>query len=448
VTDFADLRREWNDLAQEVRQHRDLYYNKQPIISDAEFDELFAKLQKLEAEHPELAVPDSPTMEVGAPVAVSSSFANVEHLEPMRSLDNVFDLDELRKWLERTPSESYLTELKIDGLSINLTYRDGELVQAATRGGFQLRNVLLPPAVDDDVRNRVDSLPGVDIGFQQVHEFSPVPGRGVDQPQVLAEGGDGDPRGARFPGVVRQGLGDVGGLGEPRHLVGGGILHRDDIGVVSHVLDQDVVGQGPEVLEGPAQELEVLDIRPGLGQFVLGDDPHAGRLVDDEPDADEVGEFRHQRHPRPAPVHEIGGVAHDGNHVRQVERGAVDALLPRLLQVLMHLADEFLLRNPGSAGREEVGVDPQSPAVVHPEVDHPKFHESLGLRLRHLRDRRVEGDDPDEFFRRHSLSLEAPGLIPAAQHSNSEIPLSGHETALGAAKPDSSATKRGFRDTP
>ena len=88
------------------------------------------------------------------------------------------------------------------------------------------------------------------------------------------------------------------------------------------------------------------------------------------------------------------------------------------------------------------------PAVVHPEVDHPEFHESLGLRLRHLRDRRVEGDDPDEFFRRHSLSLEAPGLIPAAQHSNSEIPLSGHETALGAAKPDSSATKRGFRDTP
>lgn len=77
---------------------------------------------------------DSPTMEVGAPVAASSSFANVEHLEPMRSLDNVFDLDELRKWLERTPSESYLTELKIDGLSMNLTYRDGELVQAATRG--------------------------------------------------------------------------------------------------------------------------------------------------------------------------------------------------------------------------------------------------------------------------------------------------------------------------
>jgi len=126
----------------------------------------------------------------------------------------------------------------------------------------------------------------------------------------------------------------------------------------------------------------------------------------------------------------------------------VDALLPRLLQVLMHLADEFLLRNPGSAGREDVRVDPQSPAVVHPEVDHPEFHEPLRLRLRHLYDRRMKGDDPDEFFRRHTPSLEVPGLIPAAQHSNSEIPLSGHETALGAAKPDSSATKRGFRDTP
>ena len=73
-------------------------------------------------------------MEVGAPVQTSSTFANVEHLEPMRSLDNVFDLDELDKWLGRTPSQSYLTELKIDGLSINLTYRDGVLVQAATRG--------------------------------------------------------------------------------------------------------------------------------------------------------------------------------------------------------------------------------------------------------------------------------------------------------------------------
>lgn len=133
VTDIhAELRKQWNDLAEEVRRHRDLYYNGTPEIPDADFDAMFQQLQQMEAEHPELAVPDSPTMEVGAPV--SSSFANVEHLERMMSLDNVFDEGELRDWLTRTPAKRYLTELKIDGLSIDLIYRNGRFERAATRG--------------------------------------------------------------------------------------------------------------------------------------------------------------------------------------------------------------------------------------------------------------------------------------------------------------------------
>ncbi|WP_018295755.1 NAD-dependent DNA ligase LigA [Corynebacterium lubricantis] len=127
----VELRRQWDELAEEVRKHRDLYYNGQPIISDKEFDDLFASLQKLEEDHPELAVPDSPTKEVGAPV--SSAFADVEHLERMMSLDNVFSNEELSGWLARTPGP-YLTELKIDGLSIDLVYRNGQLERAATRG--------------------------------------------------------------------------------------------------------------------------------------------------------------------------------------------------------------------------------------------------------------------------------------------------------------------------
>lgn len=115
----ADLRREWDDLAQEVRHHRDLYYNGQPVISDAQFDALFQKLVALEQAHPELAVPDSPTMEVGA-APTSDAFSDVEHLERMLSLDNVFSADELREWLDKTPGP-YVTELKIDGLSIDLS---------------------------------------------------------------------------------------------------------------------------------------------------------------------------------------------------------------------------------------------------------------------------------------------------------------------------------------
>lgn len=147
-----DLRRQWNDLAEEVRRHRDLYYNDQPEIPDADFDALFRQLQELEAQHPELAVPDSPTMEVGAPAAVSSTFDNVEHLERMMSLDNAFDEEELREWLTRTPSETYLTELKIDGLSLALVYRDGRLERAATRGDGRIgEDVTANARVIDDI---------------------------------------------------------------------------------------------------------------------------------------------------------------------------------------------------------------------------------------------------------------------------------------------------------
>ena len=127
----VEVRRLWDDIASQVRHHRDLYYNSQPVISDAEFDELFQRLVKLEEEHPELAVPDSPTMQVGAPT--DGAFADVEHLERMMSLDNVFSETELRDWLAKTPGP-YLTELKIDGLSIDLVYEHGALVRAATRG--------------------------------------------------------------------------------------------------------------------------------------------------------------------------------------------------------------------------------------------------------------------------------------------------------------------------
>ena len=72
------------------------------MIADAEFDEMFRRLQQLEEDHPELAVPDSPTKEVGA-APTSTAFEDVEHLEPMMSLDNVFSAEELADWLTKTP---------------------------------------------------------------------------------------------------------------------------------------------------------------------------------------------------------------------------------------------------------------------------------------------------------------------------------------------------------
>ena len=108
----------------------------QPTITDAKFDELLGQLQKLEDKHPELREPDSPTLHVGG--GFSTQFEQRDHIEKMMSLDNVFDLEELATWFDRVEKEvtepMYLCEVKVDGLAINLTYENGQLVRGLTRG--------------------------------------------------------------------------------------------------------------------------------------------------------------------------------------------------------------------------------------------------------------------------------------------------------------------------
>ena len=95
------VRRRWQELADEVREHQFRYYVKDaPIISDADFDELFDELAALEERYPELRVPDSPTQLVGG-AGFATEFAEAQHLERMLSLDNVFNTDELEAWSVR-----------------------------------------------------------------------------------------------------------------------------------------------------------------------------------------------------------------------------------------------------------------------------------------------------------------------------------------------------------
>ena len=125
------------ELTQEIRDHQFKYYVLDaPTITDAAFDELLKELQALEAKHPELLEPDSPSLGVGGGFA--TTFDQHDHIEKMMSLDNVFDNEELATWFDRvekdSPSPEYLCELKVDGLAINLLYENGQLTRALTRG--------------------------------------------------------------------------------------------------------------------------------------------------------------------------------------------------------------------------------------------------------------------------------------------------------------------------
>ncbi len=129
--------REHAELVQTVDDHRFRYHVLDRItITDGEYDALIRRLETIEAEHPELRTPDSPTQTVGG--AVATLFTPVTHLERLLSLDNVFAPDELAAWAERAgrghDDTRWLCELKIDGLAVDLVYEAGRLVRAATRG--------------------------------------------------------------------------------------------------------------------------------------------------------------------------------------------------------------------------------------------------------------------------------------------------------------------------
>ncbi|MBM7051359.1 NAD-dependent DNA ligase LigA [Rothia sp. ZJ1223] len=137
-----ELKQHYAELIDKVRAARTEYYvNDAPTLSDADYDVLYTELEKFEALNPELVANDSPTQEVGG--EVSTAFAPVTHRARMYSLEDIFSLDEIIAWIEKTAQNAqrltghkaqWLSELKIDGLAINLFYRKGKLVRAATRG--------------------------------------------------------------------------------------------------------------------------------------------------------------------------------------------------------------------------------------------------------------------------------------------------------------------------
>ena len=132
-----EIRHRIVELCEVITNHNiDYHVKDKPTITDGEFDALLLELKKLEAAHPEFKLPDSPSDLVGGGFA--THFQQADHLEKMMSLDNVFDADELTSWFERIAKTSskntWLCEVKVDGLAINLLYEKGKLTKALTRG--------------------------------------------------------------------------------------------------------------------------------------------------------------------------------------------------------------------------------------------------------------------------------------------------------------------------
>src|ERR1700747_118799 len=134
-----DAEKKIEALREKIRHHEHLYYVlDNPEISDAEFDKLTQQLKDLEAEHPSLVTPDSPTQRVGG--KPREGFVKVRHSTPMLSLDNTYNEEELRAWERRVHELAgrkdieYVCELKLDGMSLALRYEEGKLVRGITRG--------------------------------------------------------------------------------------------------------------------------------------------------------------------------------------------------------------------------------------------------------------------------------------------------------------------------
>jgi DNA ligase (NAD+) len=152
-----EVHQEWADLAEQASAAQFAYHVKDaPTISDGQYDALIRRLTQLEDQWPSLRTPESPTQNVGGS-AFATGFQTVDHRERMLSLDNAFSFEELRAWGQRVEREvgtgaHFLTELKIDGLAVNLLYEQGRLVRALTRGDGR---------TGEDVTSNVRSIRGV-----------------------------------------------------------------------------------------------------------------------------------------------------------------------------------------------------------------------------------------------------------------------------------------------
>jgi DNA ligase (NAD+) len=244
----AEARRRHADLSLEITEADHRYYVlDSPTISDIDYDTKMRELRALEDQYPELRTPDSPTQTVHG--SISTQFTPVEHLERLLSLDNVFTHEDLGGWADRAAklggAGPYLCELKIDGLAIDLVYRDGALVQAATRGDGR---------IGEDVTPNIRTIASIPARLQ-----------GTGHPATLEVRGEVFMPVEAF-GKLNESLLDTGkpAFANPRNSAAGSLRQKDPRITASRALDAIVHGIGR--VEGSASDSGISGAAAGPGE--------------------------------------------------------------------------------------------------------------------------------------------------------------------------------------
>lgn len=312
MTDLTTARHEWSDLASRASDAQFAYHVQDaPTISDAEYDAMVRRLVELEEAFPELRSPDSPTQRVGGAV-FATGFTPVPHLQRMFSLDNVFTAEELADWMARVAKGlggeevDWLTELKIDGLAVNLLYEQGRLTRALTRGDG---------VVGEDVTLNVRTISGVP---HVLH------GAGIAVPDRLEVRGEVFFPVAEFE-ELNAALVEAGKapFANPRNAAAGSLRQKDPRITASRPLRMIVHGFGMREGLELTRQSEMYDAARTWG---LPTSPHVAVLGSGAAVQDYVERFGRERH---SVEHELDGVVVKVDDLAQQERLGATSRAPR-----------------------------------------------------------------------------------------------------------------------